>query len=300
MATGPDLFFEDRARRDLEYNARNTVPDFTVFTRQYTALTSAAKSALGGSFDRVYDERSGQTLDLIAGPASDTLKPVFVFIHGGYWRALSKQEAAPMAEAFVRAGVAVAAVDYGLAPATPLAEIVRQVRAAIAWLCHHAAELGLDPHRIHVGGSSAGGHLVGMLLAPGWHEEVSVPDDVIRGATCLSGLMELQPLVDSHINGWLQLDLPEARRLSPLWNLPERACPLLLAVGGLETRGFHRQTAAYAQAWQEALGPVEVMTVPERNHFDIVLDLADDTTPLARAVLAQIQASASPSTRTLP
>ncbi|HSI60116.1 MAG TPA: alpha/beta hydrolase [Ideonella sp.] len=292
MSGSVDLFFDGRERRDFEYNARNTVPDFTVFTRQYTALTAAAKGKLGGHFDLAYDAASRQTLDLVTGPAGDHPKPVLVFIHGGYWRGLSKHEAAPMAEAFVKAGVAVAAVDYGLAPATSLAEIVRQNRAAVAWLYHHAGDYGLDPRRIHVAGSSAGGHLVGMLLAPGWHAGFGVPQDVIRGATTLSGLFDLQPLVASHINEWLRLGLPEARALSPLWNLPAGGCPLLLAVGALETQGFQRQTAAYAQAWREAVGPADVMTVPERHHFDIVLDLADENSALARAVLSQIHGTA--------
>lgn len=294
-----DLFFASREARDREYNARATVPDFTVFTRQYTEFTRQARDKVAGRFDQVYDPASGQQLDLFLGPPAGAPQPVFVFIHGGYWRAFSRHEGGPMAQAFAAAGVAVAALDYGLAPATPLPDIVRQCRAAIAWLYHHADELGLDRGRIHIGGSSAGGQLVGMLLAPGWQAPLGLPDDVIAGATALSGLFDLRPLVDSHINDWMHLDDAEARRQSPLFHLPTRHAPLLLAVGEQETTGFHHQTAAYAQAWKQAVGPVQVMTVPQRNHFDIVLDLADAGTELARAVLAQIHLT-PPTARTHP
>lgn len=284
-----EVFFESREARDREYNARATVPDFTVFTREYTRLTRQARAQVPGYFDQVYDPASGQQLDLFLGAPGSAPKPVFVFIHGGYWRALSRHEGGPMAEAFAAAGVAVAAVDYALAPAASLPEIVRQCRAAVAWLYHHAAELGLDPRRIHIGGSSAGGQLVGMLLAPGWQAPLGLPEDVIAGATALSGLFDLRPLVDSHINDWMQLDEAEAVRQSPLLHLPDRPVPLLLAVGEQETHGFHHQTAAYAQAWQATLVvPPQVMTVPQRNHFDIVLDLAEPESALTRAVLAHI------------
>lgn len=299
-----DVFFDSREARDREYNARATVPDFTVFTRRYTELTRQARDRLAGRFDAVYDPASGQQLDLYLGAPGPSLKPIFVFIHGGYWRAFSRHEGGPMAEAFAAAGVAVASVDYALAPAASLAEMVRQCRAAVAWLWHRAAELGLDPRRIHIGGSSAGGQLVGMLLAPGWQAPLGLPQDVIAGATCLSGLFDLRPLVDSHINDWMHLDEAEATRQSPLFHLPEQPLPLLLALGEQETRGFHHQTAAYAQAWQARHGThaaARVMTVPQRNHFDIVLDLADPAAALTRAVLAQIQASpVRPTARTHP
>lgn len=299
-----DVFFDSREARDREYNARATVPDFTLFTRQYAALTRLARGRVAGCFDQVYDPVSGQQLDLFLGSSDAASKPVFVFIHGGYWRALSRHEGGPMAETFAAAGVAVAALDYALAPYASLGEIVRQCRAAVAWLYHHAAELGLDPRRIHIGGSSAGGQLVGTLLAPGWQAPLGLPEDVIAGATALSGLFDLRPLVDSHINDWMRMDEAEATRQSPLFHLPEQSLPLLLAVGEQETRGFHHQTAAYAQAWQARHGMASaptVITVPQRNHFDIVLDLADPGTALTRAVLAQIQASpVRPTARTHP
>jgi arylformamidase len=100
------------------------------------------------------------------GPA-----PIFVFIHGGYWRLLDSADSCFMAECFTQAGACVVAVNYALAPLVTLAEIVRQCRAAVAWVYAHAHEFGGDPKRIHVGGSSAGGHLAAMMLAPGWEAD---------------------------------------------------------------------------------------------------------------------------------
>ena len=83
--------------------------------------------------DLRYDEASGQGLDIVPAPGSG-LKPAFVFIHGGYWRMLSKDESVYMAPALNARGITLVAPDYSLAPATSLEEIVRQVRTAIVWL----------------------------------------------------------------------------------------------------------------------------------------------------------------------
>src|SRR5258707_4118825 len=88
--------------------------------------------------------------------------PVLFFIPGGYWRLLSKDDSSSMAPTFTRAGAVVVALNYSLAPAVTLDRIVDQTRRALAWVHAHIARYGGDPGRIHVCGSSAGGHLAGM------------------------------------------------------------------------------------------------------------------------------------------
>ena len=97
------------------------------------------------------------------------------------------------------------AVNYALAPTVTVAEIVRQCRAAVAWIHAHADEFGGDGTRIHLGGSSAGGHLAAMMLTPGWEADFGVPDNLVAGATLLSGLYDLEPVRLGHPNEWLKL-----------------------------------------------------------------------------------------------
>ena len=58
-----------------------------------------------------YDEVSGQRLDIVPAPGPG-LKPAFVFIHGGYWRMLSKDESVYPAPALHARGITLVAPDY--------------------------------------------------------------------------------------------------------------------------------------------------------------------------------------------
>jgi arylformamidase len=215
---------------DRDYNARESVPPavFEDVMRRYRALSDAGRSSVGTLSDVLYDAKSGQTFDIL-GSAEGELRPVFMFVHGGYWRALSKRDSSFMAPMLAARGIATAVIDYRLAPEVSLAEIVREVRAGLAFLWREGASLGLDPNRIFVGGSSAGGHLTGMLLSGGWHGEFGVPTDAIKGALPVSGLFHLAPIAKSFVQEWITLTPAEVEALSPAANLPRQGCPLIVA-----------------------------------------------------------------------
>lgn len=278
------------AELDREYDARASVASFDAEFARYVAESERAKRELPRRADIVYDDRSGERLDIYPGQAG---APVFLWLHGGYWRAASKEDNAFAALGLAAHGVSVAVVDYTLAPAVTLDEIVRQVRRAVAFLHDHRASFGIGPGPIAVGGSSAGGHLVGMLLAGGWHRAFGVPERAVGPALALSGLHELEPLRHTHVDAWLRLDEAAARRLSPLLHVPERSSATLLAsVGGLETTEFRRQTADYARAWAEAGHAGRTIDMPSHNHFDIALSLREPEGPLVRAIMAALREAA--------
>jgi arylformamidase len=277
----------DRAALDLQYNARATVPDFNVFMRQYAEESEHARETLPCILDVAYGEHADETLDIFpaahGGPA-----PVFVFLHGGYWRLLSKDDSSCMAPAFTRAGAVLVAVNYSLAPAVTLDHIVDQTRRVMAWLYRNIAAHGGDPARIHVGGSSAGGHLAGMLLTDDWQARYGVPADIVRGAAPLSGLFDLTPLVHTHINDWMRLTPEAAVRNSPMLHLPASPCPVIGSHGENETDEFKRQTRDYLDALRARGGDASYVAMPGSNHFDIVLRLNDPDAPLTRAIFAQM------------
>lgn len=281
----------DRAGLDVQYNARATVPDITPIIRAYADESRAARQSLPCALDVPYGPHADELLDIFpaaSGTAPATGAPVFVFIHGGYWRLLSKDDSSSMAPAFTQAGAVVVAVNYSLAPAVTLDRIVDQNRRALAWVHAHIARHGGDPRRIHVCGSSAGGHLAGMLLTGGWHADYGVPEDVVRGAAPLSGLFDLRPLVHTHINEWMRLSEEDTIRNSPALQPPGMGCPLIVSYGETETAEFKRQSDDYLAAWQARGHPGQYVAMPGTNHFDIVLTLNDPASPLTCAILAQM------------
>src|SRR5262245_6515951 len=160
--------YYDQAELERQLNARATVPDITPILARYASESARMRARLPCQLSVSYGASEPERLDIFPAATKEPA-PIFVFLHGGYWRLLDSADSCFMAECFTKAGACVVAVTYALAPLVTLAEIVRQSRAAIAWVHAHARDFGGDPTRIHVSGSSAGGHLAAMMLAPGWH-----------------------------------------------------------------------------------------------------------------------------------
>lgn len=94
----------------------------------------------------------------------DAPLPVVVFIHGGGWRNGDKNGGGAKVAPFVATGkFAGASIGYRLTDEAQWPAQIHDCKAAIRWIKAHAKEHGLDPGRIAVWGTSAGGHLVAML-----------------------------------------------------------------------------------------------------------------------------------------
>jgi acetyl esterase/lipase len=105
-------------------------------------------------------------MTLFRPPSDDGEVPVVVQVHGGAWEhgmrwtSLSQSNAL---KGLVERGIAVASIDYRLAPANPWPDQIEDVMCAVRFLRAHAEQLGIDPLRMGAWGSSAGGQLVSLL-----------------------------------------------------------------------------------------------------------------------------------------
>ena len=94
--------------------------------------------------------------------------PLVVWIHGGGWRNGDKRSGINRVAPVVTTGRYVGAtIGYRLSGEAQWPLQIHDCKAAIRWLRAHAKEYGIDPKRIAVWGSSAGGHLVSMLGVSG-------------------------------------------------------------------------------------------------------------------------------------
>lgn len=275
-----------REEMEREYSPRLLVSDLQPHLDRYAELSATARATLAVERDIAYGRTSDEVLDFF--PSSSPAAPVHVFIHGGYWRLLGKDESSFAAPSFVRSGASFVALNYALAPAVGIDEIVRQCRAAIAWLYRNVRRLGGDPERIFVSGSSAGGHLVAMLMSDGWQADVALPADVVKGGCAVSGIFDLEPLLQCSINETLGMDAGTARRNSPLLLRPTTGTSLAVAWAEVETREWKRQNMEYASCWRKANGSCETIEIAGRNHYDVILDLNDPRSRLGHLALAQM------------
>jgi len=275
--------FTTHAEIDAEYDVERSVPDFSVYARHFTDESRLARHRLRCELDIPYGPTRDETLDLFFAAARDA--PVFVFIHGGYWRMLSSKEFSCVSLGLNQLGVTVAVVNYALAPKVSIDEISRQARAAVAWVLKRIEAYGGDPTRVVLGGHSAGGHLTAMCVQTDWADDYSLPQNPLRGAVMVSGLFDLRPLRYSNMQPQLQLDDGVIQRNSPLFHLRPTPTPALVTWGAKEPNEFRRQSERYLQGWKEIGNRAKVWAQPDTNHFTAIYGFEDPKSLLCQWVL---------------
>lgn len=275
--------FTTQAELDAEYDVDRSVPDFSVYARHYTDESRLARHRLRCTLDVPYGPTREETLDIF--PAAEPNAPVFVFIHGGYWRMLSSKEFSCVALGLNQLGITTVVVNYALAPKVSIDEISRQARAAVAWVLRRIDRHGGDPTRVVVGGHSAGGHLTAMCVQTPWAEEYGLPQDPLRGAVMVSGLFDLRPLRYTVMQPQLQLDDGVIQRNSPLFHLRASPTPALVTWGDVEPPEFRRQSQRYLEGWRDIGNRAKAWAQPGANHFTAIYGFEDPRSLLSQWVL---------------
>lgn len=268
-----------RERLEREYSPSSRVESIEPFVRAYAERSRAVLQTLRVRRDIRYGPGPDELLDLV--PAAPDA-PLVVFFHGGYWQELGKADSLFPAPALVEAGIAYAAVEHTLAPRASLDGIVDQVRRSVAFLAGNAERLGFDGRRIHLVGHSAGAQLAAMVMLAG-------ESGARGGGVLVSGVYDLEPLIETYVNDALGLDEAAALRNSPLRAPGAPAGPAVICWGEIEPSEFARQGRALAARWGSAGTPVDAFEVPGRNHFDLLFDLGDPTTRLGSALREQVR-----------
>ena len=94
--------------------------------------------------------------------------PALLYLHGGGWVVGDLDSHDGVCRRLANlAACRVVAVDYRLAPEHRFPAAIDDAAAALAWMVGHAAEFGVDPARLAVGGDSAGGNLAAVLAIMG-------------------------------------------------------------------------------------------------------------------------------------
>ena len=112
--------------------------------------------------DVVYATEAEQKLRLDVSRSRSSRKcPVIIWVHGGAWRAGSKDRV-PVT-GLLDHGFAIASIDYRLSPVAEFPAQVHDIKAAIRFLRANGATYNFDPDHFVIAGSSAGGHLAALV-----------------------------------------------------------------------------------------------------------------------------------------
>ncbi|NXG60383.1 KFA formamidase, partial [Hemiprocne comata] len=202
--------------------------------------------------------------------------PLLVYIHGGYWQCLSKDESGFAAPPLVSRGVAVVAVGYDIAPEGHMDAMVQQVRRSLAFLMQQYP----STRGIYLCGHSAGAHLAAMVLSTDWTEYGVTPN--IKGTVLVSGVYDLEPILHTYVNDALSMTLEVAQRNSPMLCVGPAApaaatCQVLVAVAQHDSPEFHRQSQEYGQALRAAGWSVSLLDIASVDHFDVIEKLSEES-----------------------
>ena len=248
--------------------------------------SKALRSRAGLLVDLSYGATPREHIDVFTQQGG---APVFIFVHGGYWRALEKDIFLAVCAPFADRGFVAVNVDYGLRPEFTLPEIVAQVLRAITFIAGNAASYGGRADRIVLCGHSAGGHMVAWAASEDWRAR-GVEEIEIKAVVPVSGIFDLGPLRQTSINDDLALDANTARRFSPFYHLSRPLPSMLCVVGGRETKGFLEQTQKFDTALQVAGHISQALIAEGLDHFSICLALADPNSAVFARVMDFMEA----------
>jgi acetyl esterase/lipase len=218
------------------------------------------------------------TIPAKAGPNG---RPAVLYIHGGGMVVGSPQAEAPYQGKLARElDAVVVAPDYRLAPENPFPAALDDCMSALRWTRSNAGELGIDPDRVAVTGSSAGGGLSAAVAQRAHDEGIALRAQVLvypmlddRSALRVDhgdrGRFLWTPR--SNVFGWTAyLGRPPRMSDAPEYAAPARRtdlaglAPAWIGVGDLDL--FHEESIAYAEALRVAAVPCELVTVPGMYH----------------------------------
>ncbi len=241
-----------------------------------------------GGFTRMNDviyKQAGDwegKMDLYLPPVGDVPAPVLIVIHGGGWRHGSKEQMGGF-NAWFSMGFAVVNVGYRLSDVAKAPAAVEDIRCAVSFIVNRAAEYHIDPNRIVLSGSSAGGHLALMAGLTGnipLFENGCKPAGAYQIAAIIARYAPSMLWVkdddgadhlmnDSAVREWFgdrNTDLFFARAMSPISYVSENSPPVLLVHGDADPRVAFRQSVLLDRFLTTLNVPHRFITVKGGGH----------------------------------
>lgn len=284
ISRAEDAAFRNQLRRGAPQRPSDRPTDRPVRPRISDALTVER--------DIFYadNENRAQSLDIYlpARRTSDRPLPLLVWIHGGGWQAGDKGSAGQIPPLVASGRYVGASINYRLTGEATWPAQIHDCKAAIRWLRGNAKKYGIDPTRIAVLGSSAGGHLVAavgtMGDVPSLEGDLGSYTDQSSAVTCVVDFYGPTDVTQmSKFPGGMNHDSPNspeskliggpvqerkeiARQLNPITHLSKGDPPILIAHGTADRTVPFNQSELLRDAMREKNLDVALIAIEGGGH----------------------------------
>jgi acetyl esterase len=265
----PALFFAALAL-SVSMDAQESIPDDTRPLPKNTP-PPATPATIDGAETFFYREGDVAPMRLhVVKPknwaATDRRPALIHFFGGGFIRGTPVQSAG-WARIAARWGMVGIAPDYRTSERfkTDAIASVADARAALRWAQTHADELGIDPARIVVSGSSAGGHLA-LWTAIAKNPPGSDPAEAPLAPP--AALILFSAAADTSKTSGLRGDRfsGQGDACSPLHNLDEKMPPVLMFHGDADTTVPYAHAVALHRRLTDTGNRCDFVTIPGGLH----------------------------------
>ncbi|MEP0520807.1 MAG: alpha/beta hydrolase [Hyphomicrobiales bacterium] len=267
---------ESKLDMEAEYDNRALVPEHIEILPRWER-EAAAFRATHSPETKEYGAAERNKVDIFrSSDSAAATRPLILFVHGGYWRALSKDSFSHMATGLLSHGFDVAIPSYTLCPNISIAGICKELEACCAFLA------ACEKRPVMVSGHSAGGHLAAWLSQKEISSRITQP--IVAGLG-ISGVYDLTPMLHVSMNEDLKLDLQSALANSPHFREPGPNTIFDVWVGSNESNEFLRQSEDFSTKWREKNAHTAYIEIAGANHFTAIDPLLDENSLLVKRIV---------------
>jgi len=217
-------------------------------------------------------------LDVYQPSKDDTPNPLILITHGGAWEAGDKALYRSYGIDFAALGYTVASVNYRLSGQAPFPAAIEDIRDSIVYLRKNATKFNIDPKRLVIFGSSAGGHLsafTGLAAnTPGASYLSGIDAKTIKAIISIYGVHDLtNPMYRDReytqsFMGKSYADAPELyREASTISHVDKNDPPVLLIHGTLDNVAPVQDSDTLSQTLKDAGVPVTYDRIKGWSHL---------------------------------
>jgi acetyl esterase/lipase len=198
--------------------------------------------------------------------------PAVLHIHGGGWLNGTRASMSPALEDMAAAGFVGVTIDYDLSGTSDNVHFptaLNQCWQALHWMRAHAAEYGIDPTKIAVAGSSAGGELAALM---GLSVEKPDSEPTVAAAIVYSGVLDLSDpgvspkIIEAYLGGSCEAMKGACRNASPSQAVMLGAPPFFVGHGTQDEAVPFAEAEQFVDKLKKANVPVMVFTAPGGPH----------------------------------